>query len=63
MIMSANEDFLPWEKLADRLSSLLKAVEDEDFTRVRQLLRELVSGYTPEAEIVDWVYQQRLKDI
>ena len=63
MIMSANEDFLPWEKLADRLSSLLKAVEDEDFARVRQLLRELVSGYTPEAEIVDWVYQQRLKDI
>ncbi|MEX5340057.1 polysaccharide biosynthesis protein [Pseudomonas sp. I2] len=63
MIMSANEDFLPWEKLTDRLSSLLKAVENEDFTRVRQLLRELVSGYAPENEIVDWVYQQRLKDI
>jgi Predicted nucleoside-diphosphate sugar epimerases len=63
MIMSANEDFLLWEKLTERLSVLLKAVEDEDFTRVRQLLRELVSGYTPESEIVDWVYQQRLRDV
>lgn len=63
MIMSASEDFLAWEILRDRLTMLLKAVEIEDFARVRQLLRELVSGYTPEGEIVDWVYQQRLKDI
>lgn len=63
MILTASEDFLAWDVLKDRLTLLLKAVEIEDFTVVRQLLRELVSGYTPEGEIVDWVYQQRLRDI
>lgn len=59
MIMSANEDYLDWEMLKGKLSSLIEAVKEEDFSRVRQLLRELVSGYSPEGEIVDWVYQQR----
>lgn len=59
MIMSANEDHLPWDVLKARLSELLKAVEADDYTRVRQLLRETVSGYNPDGEIVDWIYQQR----
>jgi len=59
MIMSANEDFLPWDTLKDTLRQLLAAVEADDFVRVRQLLRETVSGYAPEGEIVDWIYQQR----
>ncbi|EPA93508.1 nucleoside-diphosphate sugar epimerase/dehydratase [Pseudomonas sp. G5(2012)] len=59
MIMSANEDHLPWEILKSKLTELLSAVEHDDYTRVRQLLRETVSGYTPDGEIVDWIYQQR----
>ncbi|MGO2285641.1 polysaccharide biosynthesis protein, partial [Pseudomonas lundensis] len=59
MIMSANEDMLSWEELKKRLSSLLDAVDNDDYTRVRQLLRDTVSGYAPEGEIVDWIYQQR----
>ncbi|AUO26528.1 MULTISPECIES: nucleoside-diphosphate sugar epimerase/dehydratase [unclassified Pseudomonas] len=59
MIMSANEDYLPWEVLKGRLTELLSAVEQDDYTRVRQLLRETVSGYSPDGEIVDWIYQQR----
>ncbi|MGY2326865.1 polysaccharide biosynthesis protein [Pseudomonas sp. SDT2931_S440] len=59
MIMSANEDYLPWEVLKARLTELLSAVEQDDYTRVRQLLRETVSGYSPDGEIVDWIYQQR----
>ena len=59
MIMAANEDFLAWDFLRERLTQLLAAVADDDFTRVRQLLRELVSGYSPQGEIVDWVYLQR----
>jgi hypothetical protein len=34
-------------------------VDQDDYTRVRQLLRETVSGYAPDSEIVDWIYQQR----
>ncbi|UIP31266.1 polysaccharide biosynthesis protein [Stutzerimonas kunmingensis] len=59
MIMRANEEHLDWDVLKDRLAKLLKAVESDDYPQVRQLLRELVSGYVPEGEIVDWIYQQR----
>ena len=59
MIMTANEDHLPWEVLKSRLADLLAAVDADDYSRVRQLLRETVSGYTPDGEIVDWIYQQR----
>jgi FlaA1/EpsC-like NDP-sugar epimerase len=62
MIMSASEDYLPWDILKERLDRLLQAVSEEDFSRVRQYLRELVSGYAPEGEIVDWFYQQRRID-
>ncbi|CAB5521833.1 UDP-glucose 4-epimerase [Pseudomonas putida] len=63
MIMTANEDYLDWESLKGRLLVLLEALQAEDFSKVRQLLRELVSGYSPDGEIVDWVYQQRRLDI
>ncbi|WMY86406.1 nucleoside-diphosphate sugar epimerase/dehydratase [Pseudomonas shirazica] len=59
MIMSANEDFIVWDTLKELLRQLMAAVAADDFVRVRQLLRETVSGYSPEGEIVDWIYQQR----
>ncbi|KAA6177389.1 polysaccharide biosynthesis protein [Pseudomonas marginalis] len=59
MIMSANEDHLDWEILKGKLSELLAAVDADDYSRVRQLLRDTVSGYAPDGEIVDWIYQQR----
>lgn len=59
MIMSANEDYLSWESLKIKLAELLVAVDKDDYARVRQLLRETVSGYSPDGEIVDWIYQQR----
>ncbi|MFA5978108.1 MAG: nucleoside-diphosphate sugar epimerase/dehydratase [Pseudomonas sp.] len=62
MIMSANEDHLPWEILKVRLAELLSAVDQDDYVRVRLLLRDTVSGYAPDGEIVDWIYQQRRLD-
>lgn len=59
MIMRANEEHLPWEAFKKVLSELLMAVECDDYDRVRQLLRETVSGYKPEGEIVDWIHQKR----
>ncbi|WP_282362148.1 nucleoside-diphosphate sugar epimerase/dehydratase [Pseudomonas sp. PS01300] len=63
MIMMANEDFLTWEVLRERLESLFRAVEDDDFACIRLLLRELVNGYAPEGGIVDWVYQQQRQEL
>ncbi len=59
MIMRANEECLSWEAFKKVLADLLSAVEQDDYDRVRQLLRESVSGYAPEGEIVDWIHQQR----
>ncbi|MFK0312806.1 polysaccharide biosynthesis protein [Pseudomonas sp. NPDC090233] len=59
MIMSASEEFLPWDELKAALGQLLNAVTEDDYERVRQLLRQTVIGYAPDSEIVDWIYQQR----
>lgn len=62
MIMRANEEMLSWDAYKRVLQELLGAVESDDYDRVRQLLRETVSGYRPEGEIVDWIHQQRRSD-
>lgn len=59
MIMTASEEYLPWDQLKRLLSRLMGAVDEDDYPQVRQLLREAVSGYKPEGDIVDWIYQQR----
>nr|WP_090444645.1 nucleoside-diphosphate sugar epimerase/dehydratase [Pseudomonas benzenivorans] len=59
MIMRANEECLSWDAFKKVLADLLGAVECDDYDRVRQLLRETVSGYTPDGAIVDWIHQQR----
>lgn len=63
MIMRANEELLDWELLKGRLQGLLAAVEEGDFSLVRQLLKDTVSGYNPEGEIVDWVHIQRHREV
>jgi UDP-N-acetylglucosamine 4,6-dehydratase len=63
MIMCANEAHLSWDQLKASITELLVAVDANDYERVRQLLREVVSGYSPEDEIVDWMYQQGRKDL
>ncbi|WP_285962262.1 MULTISPECIES: polysaccharide biosynthesis protein [Pseudomonas] len=59
MIMRANEEHLPWEAFKEVIVNLIDSVEQDDYDRVRQLLREAVSGYAPEGEIVDWMYSKR----
>ena len=59
MIMRADEECFTWDVLKGLLARLLKAVDDDDYPQVRVLLREAVSGYVPEGEIADLIYQQR----
>lgn len=59
MIMSAQEDYLIWSELKQKLEELLSAIAREDLNGVRQILREVVSGYTPESEIVDVQFLQK----
>ena len=62
MIMRANEECLSWAELKTVLTDLLAAVECDDYDQVRKLLRETVSGYTPDGEIVDWIHLQRRRE-
>ena len=59
MTNCANEDHLSWDVLKARLAELLAAVDEDNYARVRELLRDTVSGYAPDGEIFDWIYQQR----
>jgi FlaA1/EpsC-like NDP-sugar epimerase len=62
MIMCASEDFIPWDVLKGRLNELLTALDADNYDHVRQVLCGTVSGYTPQGEIVDWLYMQRRSD-
>lgn len=59
MIMRADEEFLPWDKLQVVLQELLTAVDSGDCVLIRQILRETVDGYIPQGELVDWVHNQK----
>ena len=59
MIFGANEEFLEWEVLKTALDQLIAAARRDDCEQIRVLLRQLVSGYQPQGEIVDLLYQRR----
>lgn len=62
MIMSAHEEHMHWDLLKEKLSELIRAVERSDFNQVRLLLCDTVSGYSPDGDIVDWVYLQQRQE-
>lgn len=55
-IMKAHEEFLPWPQLHERLRVLMAALDDNDVPTIRVLLKELVPGYQPDDEVVDWIF-------
>jgi len=58
-IMKAHEDFLPWAVFEEKLNALQMALDVNDVGVVRQMLQQLVSGYVPSGEIVDWVHLEQ----
>ncbi|WP_394755866.1 polysaccharide biosynthesis protein [Rhodoferax sp.] len=58
-IMKAHEEFLPLADLTARLQVLKQALNANDVPLVRTLLKYLVPGYQPDAEVVDWVHLAR----
>jgi len=62
-IMKAQEDCLTWSELEQKLQSLQMALDVNDVGVVRAMLQQLVSGYQPSGEIVDWVHLEQEADI
>ncbi len=54
-IMRAQEKVIEWEKLSLLLDQLQKASDLDDYERVRAILKEGVTGFIPQCEIVDLV--------
>jgi FlaA1/EpsC-like NDP-sugar epimerase len=55
-IMKANDDFISWEDLQESLDTLEMALQVNDVAAIRLIMTKIVSGYTPQDDIVDWVY-------
>jgi len=55
-IMKASEEKMAWADLQDSLNAMLVALDVNDVGVLRRMLEQLVSGYHPSGEIVDWVH-------
>jgi FlaA1/EpsC-like NDP-sugar epimerase len=58
-IMKANESFIPWMELEPRLKALEVVLDINDVSIIRLMMEDLVPDYTPNGEIVDWVYMEQ----
>ena len=62
-IIKAHENFIPWADLQGKLRLLEMALSVNDVSVIRLMMKELVTGYTPNDEIVDWVYLEQVTDV
>jgi FlaA1/EpsC-like NDP-sugar epimerase len=56
LIMTAEEDFLPWPIIELFMKRFNETIESNDVEKVRSLLVEAVVGYSPQCEVVDLVF-------
>lgn len=62
-VMRAREDAIPWDELMARMAVLEVALAANSVAQIRQILQELVSGYRPADEIVDWVHLEQMQQV
>jgi FlaA1/EpsC-like NDP-sugar epimerase len=60
-IMKAHEEFLPWDALQSKLFDLGLALQANNVQMIQNLLQQLVPGYQPNSELVDWVWMERVR--
>jgi FlaA1/EpsC-like NDP-sugar epimerase len=58
-IMKAHEEFIPWVEFETKLQALELALSVNDVGVIRLMMQQLVPGYMPSDEIVDWVYMEQ----
>ncbi len=61
-IMRALEHLTPWPQLQPKLNALEMAVSVNDVPVIRLLLQEMVSGYQPSGDVVDWVHMAQERE-
>lgn len=58
-IMKAHEEFIPWAEFEAKLTALEMALNVNDVGVIRLMMQQLVTGYIPRDDIVDWVYLEQ----
>ncbi len=58
-IMKAHEEFIPWAEFETKLTALEMALNVNDVSVIRLMMQQLVAGYIPSDDIVDWVYLEQ----
>ena len=58
-IMKAHEEFVPWAEFEAKLNALEMALNVNDVGVIRLMMQQLVAGYVPSDDIVDWVYLEQ----
>ena len=61
-IMKAHEELLPWPELQEKMNLLRTAMRVNDVPLIRSLLKDLVIGYQPAGDVVDWVWLANQKE-
>lgn len=54
-IMRAQESVIAWEKLTPLLANLEQAIQQSDFEAARAILKQAVTGFVPQCDVVDEV--------
>ena len=57
--MKAHEEFIPWAEFEAKLTALEMALNVNDVGVIRLMMQQLVEGYIPSDDIVDWVYLEQ----
>jgi len=59
-IQKAQDPFIPWDKLETELDTLKVLLNHNNVEVIISMLQQLVAGYQPSNEVVDWVYAEQM---
>jgi FlaA1/EpsC-like NDP-sugar epimerase len=58
MILKARENFVMWSELEPKIKALEIAISLNDVMVIRHMLKDLVAGYEPSSEVIEWIYHE-----
>lgn len=61
-ILMANEQFIPMNDLEGKLEELKFLIKNNDIALIQDSLKQLVTGFTPNDKIADWIYRKSNPD-
>ena len=60
-VLKAHETCPPWFELAQHLKRLTTALDANDVPAIKAILQQLVPGYQPIDDIVDWIHLEQAR--